>query len=338
MSVQALRIRVFIALALAAFLVPSLAAAQGSTRNTAAQAAVSVRTQVAGIRARLEDLIEDLDQRSALTATQTASLRRELVDIFADLEELEASLATSPAQPTTPTTPTTGMPQYSATWKSYLDATLRIRPQSATFNGWRSNANIQLDYGDAGQLLLTVNNVDYTATWTINKAYTGSVKTSVESENDGDVIVTVQDAGGTHQYMVKDGGIGPIYARATSVAGAPATPGSPGTTVTRWYTPYREAVRRGTLEETRAMEWFIQQFQDNAYVSDDLQALGELLGDLTGVAQSGPVAYLSYVSGGRQQQVRIPDPRRNPGTFAEAMDLIYGLDQDDERYIITLAE
>lgn len=157
------------------------------------------------ILGNLEDVVNQLQYENSLGAEQVSALRRELALIYRDLEALDKRMAEADA--------TAGQPDASHAWQTYPSATRELTPYGAQFNGWNPSADVSFEFGDAGLIILTVNNIDYIAKWTIPNAYAGKVEARVNSAADGSVVLTVTDADGLHEFMVGDGGLGTMSVR-----------------------------------------------------------------------------------------------------------------------------
>jgi hypothetical protein len=70
---------------------------------------------------------------------------------------------------------------------------------------------------------VTVNNIDYIATWKIKDAYSGKVEARVNPQRSGDVVLTVDDEHGQHEFLLKQGGLGQIMIRGREDYQAPVT-------------------------------------------------------------------------------------------------------------------
>ena len=80
------------------------------------------------------------------------------------------------------------------------------------FDGWARGYSFSADQGDVdGDLVLTVNN-GYTTQWVLEDAYEGEPSVVVDPREDGDLYVTVTSDEGTREFLIADGGLGPVYA------------------------------------------------------------------------------------------------------------------------------
>ena len=107
---------------------------------------------------------------------------------------------------------------------------------------------------NANEKILVVDD-DQAIRWTLSEAYNGTVKTTVKADSNGDVHLFVTDSNGTHEFLVKDGGLGPIYAKGWVYGqrddyprsdNYPPAPSAAGV----WYKNYRSAVtNRSAMSE-----------------------------------------------------------------------------------------
>src|SRR5688500_18644026 len=182
------------------FALPALAQ---DAPTVAAQLTTDQQQRLETALEELQDVITQLSYEDSLTRAETDELRRSLATLYRDLESLRGRVA--------------GYPDYdpdegrSNVWTRFGDAALRLNPTTARYSGWKQGNSIRVSYGDAGIIYLTIDNSPDTARWTLRNAYRGGVQTNVKAETNGDVRLTVTDNRGTHEFLIKDGGLGPIY-------------------------------------------------------------------------------------------------------------------------------
>ena len=86
-------------------------------------------------------------------------------------------------------------------------------PSGSRFTAWRQGADVSFDLAPRGVIILDIDNVDYRARWTIEHGYEGGAEVRVHSVANGDVVLTVSDNNGTHEFLVQEGGLGQILYR-----------------------------------------------------------------------------------------------------------------------------
>lgn len=303
---------------------------------------------------KLETAVDSLSGNSTLNKYETAGLRQELVEVYGDLEEVRELLDDNSA-------PLPGRPDQ---WMSYSDATLDVSPAKARFSGWIKGYSVYSDFASRQSgITVLVNNVNYTAHWTIRNAYSGNVKVKATAEDNGDVLLKVHDELGEHWFRIANGGLGPLYVSAKGdypdkstgplpdggkVApnkplpdGGKSAPNNPPggqaeAPPGKWYQAYRDMVKAGQLGRSEAMEWFIDQANRYDYASDPLRNLGQACKQLEGEAALERVGRLMYYSAGEPKKMPIPDPRISPADFVHAVNKAYLLEQDGEWYEVSL--
>jgi hypothetical protein len=302
-----------------------------ATAATAAEEAA-----LAAVMEELQDVITQLSYEDNLSRKQTDDLRRQLAGLYRDLENIRGDGVVA------------GYPDYddndgrADVWTRFGSATLRLNPSTARFSGWKTGNTIRTSYGNGGLIYITIANVAYTARWTLTNAYSGTVNTTVKAESTGDVRLNVTDGNGTHYFLIKDGGLGPIYARGLGNSGSAQGGGSyprnpPGggnySATGVWHKNYRSDVTNRVLRESFPMTWLIQQYQDNSFVNSKVRNFGVVLGDLEGTPLSySPIGKLLYQQGGRTYELDIPDPRRTPAEFAGVAKVLYDLHEAGSYY------
>ena len=286
--------------------------------------------RIAEVMEQLQDVITQLSYEDNLSRSETDDLRRKLAGLYRDLEDIRGGVVA-------------GYPDYNGgdrtdVWTRFGEAKVRLNPATSRFTGWKTGNSIRVSYGDAGLLYLTVANGPYTARWTLNNAYSGTAHTTVKADTNGDIHLSVTDSRGTHNFLVKDGGLGPIYSRGWTYPGAsyprqdsPSVPD--GRTAGVWYRTYLNQVRDRMMRESAPMTWLIEQYQDNSFVNSNVRNFGVVLGQLEGTPLSTtPIGTLRYQQAGRSYKLDIPDPRRSPADFAAVAKVLYDLDKDNAWY------
>lgn len=298
----------------------------------------SNRNELVRIMDELQDLITILAMQDSLNGEELNNTQRELALIYRDLEALAARLEGS-AQPPAQA----GLPAADDTWLPYEAASRRVSPADAQFKGWGERSLVEQEFGKSGELKLHIEGGYYTADWTIREAYRGEVNTRISSQQDGKILLTVADADGQHEFMLRDGGLGGLFYRgwAEAASAAPAKTVSPVASSvsiqsTRWYGSYRELVAAGSLGQSREMEWLIDQTESGEYVSSELAELGERLNQLTGTAILERLGEMKYPSGNQTRFMEIPDPRANPASFIMLISKVFNLEQEGRNYSFKL--
>jgi hypothetical protein len=290
------------------------------------------------VTTRLQEVVAQLAAEESLSAAETDELRRTLAALYRDLRDLRGgSAAVAVDSFTAPVSEDDRVQAADAAvtndaspdaWVRFGEATVRVSPTTARFSGWQAGNDIKVSYGDTGEILLNVTNGGYSANWRLRNAYTGGVKTTVTPETDGDILLRIEDSRGTHHFMIKDGGTGPIYIKGSA---GPATPSAQASGVQfsgTWFRAYRDSVTRGTLQRSEPMEWLIRQYEDDSFASSKLRDLGVVLGDLEGTPlRTEAIAVLRYNTATGERTLDFPDPRRSPAGFAAALRTLYDLQQ-----------
>jgi hypothetical protein len=228
-----------------------------------------------------------------------------------------------------------------------------VWPRSGQFTGWSRNASTDIDFAEPGVIGVDIDNGDYTARLDIMDAYFGQANARLESQRDGDMVLTVNDSRGEREFLIQDGGTGSIYkcgvGEARTFSGAyprddsgPPRPGvvvwSPWTASANpdyWYDHYRELVIDGELDESTAFNWFIGQTINGEYLTPELRTFGVYLRDLPSRPMGGTLGTVRYTSGGVTRTLNIADPRSSPANFISVMDVIYDLANNDRDFYFT---
>lgn len=321
----------------------------------AASTTVQAQRRLEQAMSRLEDAVTTLALNRTLNQSETSALREQLAGVYNDLEEVKALLDDNSA-------PAGGDPQQ---WVAYSDATLDVSPPTARFSGWNRGYSVYSDFASRQSgITVLVDNVKYTAHWTIRNAYSGNVKAKASPEDNGDVLIKVIDVLGNHWFRIANGGLGPLYASAKGdysgggplPGGGKTAPNKPlpegGKTAPnnppgqggaqaevpqgKWYQAYRDLVKAGQLGKSEAMEWFIDQAGRYDYESDALRDLGQACKQLEGKPAIERVGRLMYYSAGTPKKLPIPDPRVSPADFVHAINKAYLMEQSGEWYEVSL--
>jgi len=240
-----------------------------------------------------------------------------------------------------------GQPPAADAWLQYDAASMRVSPRDAQWKGWREGSSIELAYGDYGDVTLTINSGYYTAVWTIRDAYSGQVDTEITSQQGGDVLLTVNDDDGQHQFRLDSGGLGGInirgregyeappghYSTTKTVSPAPGSGNEPGGL---WYDAYLELVDAAQIGQSREMDWFIAQTDSGNYVNTELRKLGQRLIQPESTNMRDTIGVMSYVSGSERKKMAIPNPRMSPASFITLISKAYNMTQDGKSYSFTL--
>jgi hypothetical protein len=122
--------------------------------------------------------------------------------------------ASAPAAAATKVRVSIGADGIDASWTRYGKSRISLSVGSrdyARFNGWERGYHFDADTGDRdGDLVLTVYN-GYTARWVLEDAYWGEPSVVVDPRDNGDLYVTVNSDDGTREFLIANGGLGPVY-------------------------------------------------------------------------------------------------------------------------------
>jgi len=154
------------------------------------------------------------------------------------------------------------------------------------------------------------------------RAYTGSVNAGLESLNSGDIIVSVADDFGSHEFRVENGGLGPVAVRGREYTYSPSrsTPVYGGAPAGEdWFIPYRDLVDAGQLGESAPMEWLIDQYLADDYEHPEFCKLCYRLAELGEQEYFDSLGWFMYESAGRVREMEVPDPRLNPAGFVHVV-------------------
>jgi hypothetical protein len=325
-----------------------------------AQETDTLRSDLADVYRELAELKDQVapppaPAESESPATETPTAAEATATEGQPATEPDAATATMPAPEAAPgaaaAAPVASAPAAGPEWRMFAKAKAVISPPEAAFSGWQDTADIDFRWGEYGQIILVVANDGYSAQWTIDDAYHGNVNVSTQSQPTGDIIVQIDDDMGQHQFMLNNGGLGPLLYRQTRVAAPPADAPQPPVLASApqpapapapspalagvWYRTYREQIASGNLAGSEALEWFISQYDSGPYDSPELERLGNSLRGLSGDARDS-LGTVNYAVEGQARNVAIPDPRINPVSFIQLMNKIYGMQMAGQEYSIDL--
>ncbi len=196
-----------------ALLLPAVSSAKSDT--------ASASSELERILSDLEDVVMQLQLENSLNAEEVSALRRELSIVYRDLTVLHKRLASGDPQDGD-----TGQHNDGQDWQPYSYATRELWPDGAEFNGWHDFADVGFEFGKYGEIVLSIDNFDYEATWTIQNAYRGQVEARVNSTADGAVVLNIKDEDGEHEFMVSQGGLGRLSIRGRTDYRAPGSKGT----------------------------------------------------------------------------------------------------------------
>jgi len=300
---------------LALLFVATLARAADTPARQAARAIQDSRLDIA--MDKLQDVITQLAGEDTLSRAETDDLRHQLASVYRQLDDLRGKVDDFGPYVDQPATDE---------WSTFGNASVRLSNPEAQFIGWETGNTIRVGYGSPGVMYVTVENGPYTARWVLSGAYSGAVHTTVRPQTNGDVNLEVRDERGSHDFVIKDGGLGPVY-----IHNAQSSPSSADAGV--WYRKYQAAVDHGDIASSAPMTWLIQQYDNGNYVSTAVRDLGRVLDNLEGTPlSSAPIAHLRYDRAGRTYELDVPDPRYDLNQFASFALVLYDLDQTNSRY------
>jgi hypothetical protein len=282
-----------------------LLAALGST--PAGAAGDWVQADVEAIREHVGGLLAELSYSGALSADEVNELRAELTRVHSELDALADRLAREEPAPRA---------DRPGGWRAYDEVSISSDPPGAVFSGWQPKVKLDLEFGEYGVIEVGVIKNGYIAKCEVFGAYNGGVNARLESRSTGDIIVHVDDDLGSHEFLIENGGLGPVFVRGRPEDGA-ATPDylRPGVPAGDWYQSYRELVEARQLDESPDMEWLIGQYLADDYDDSQLRLLGERLASLPADAYLDRLGWLDYETAGELRTMDVPDPRLNPAGF-----------------------
>lgn len=308
-------------------------------------AQASLRDDVAGIRQRLDDLAYRLGGNRTVNRTE---IRQELTALSDQLAAVEAQLDTPGWQGgygrdrdrdggrdwdrdrdrgrdwDRDRDYDTGVEREG--WVPYSDATSSIQPAGARFDAWDRSRTFSAQT-TRSKLSLTVNNVDYRATWTVGGNFSGSPKVTVTPKSSGDLQVLVRSANTTREFLISNGGLGPIFIRSGNAVVDDSYPTRGDATVRMtWVQPYYDQISAGQLSRSAAMDWFIRQVETGDYVIPELEVFGSYLRDIPAEV-GGDIAILRYNSGAGTKTMVISDPRNSMSSFLQAINKAHAVYQ-----------
>jgi len=161
-------------------------------------------TEVEGIRETVGGLLAELSYSDGLSSGEVAELRDELDQVHSRLDALADRLARNQGLEEN------GRP---GGWEPYENVEITSEPPEAAFTVWRPEVKLSLEFGDYGELKVDVIHNGYNARCRIFSAYDGDVSVSLESQGDGLIIISVEDELGSHQFLIENGGLGPVFVR-----------------------------------------------------------------------------------------------------------------------------
>jgi len=266
-----------------------------------------VLADVEAIRDKVGGLLAELSYSGALSRDEVSELRGELSRIHTELDALADRLAREEPRPHS---------DRPGGWLAYDEVAITSDPPGAKFTGWQPKVKMNLEFGEYGVIEVGVIKNGYIAKCEILSAYSGGVNASLESRSNGDIIVYLDDDLGSHEFLIENGGLGPVFVRGRpDTYGAVADYLRPGIPAGDWYQPYRELVGARQLDESPDMEWLISQYLADDYDDSQLRLLGERLGSLPEDAYLDRLGWLKYESAGEFRELDIPDPRLTPAGF-----------------------
>jgi hypothetical protein len=102
---------------------------------------------------------------------------------------------------------------------AYENVAISSEPPGAVFTAWQSQAQLDLEFAEYGELEVSVAGNGYASTCRIFDAYSGDVNASLESRRDGEVVVYIEDELGSHEFLIENGGLGPVSVRGRAEPG-----------------------------------------------------------------------------------------------------------------------
>ena len=275
-----------------------------------------IEREVVRLREVVRGIVSELALEQSLDRDGLDDLRDELAQVYRDLDALADKVSWAG-----------GDPGDDGTWQVYRDVSREQYPANAAFDQWHAKADVDLNWGDYGELRLEVVNGSYQAECLIRQAYDGGVQASLRTEANGDIVIKVQDDLGSHEFLVKEGGLGAVYQRGRDdeIPSKQTQPVGSLNGGIEWYAGYRDLVQSGQLGESEAMEWLIDQYQDGEYITADLGRLGDLLRMLPARSSDGDLARLIYHVGRYQNEADFPDPRFNPVGFVHTVNKLFDM-------------
>lgn len=160
--------------------------------------------EVEEIREQVGGLLAELSYSDGLSSQEVAELRGELGRIHSRLDALADRLAREQ-----------GLPESDRPggWLAYEDVVISAEPPDAEFTVWRPNVQLSLEFGAYGELQVAVAKNGYSSTCRILDAYSGDVSASLESRLNGEIVVDIEDELGSHEFLIENGGLGPVFVR-----------------------------------------------------------------------------------------------------------------------------
>jgi hypothetical protein len=265
-----------------------------------------VLAEVEAIRLTIDGLISELSYNATLDAAEVADLRADLSAVYRDLDRLADRLGRERPLP------------YSdrpGGWVAYHDVTITSDPPGAIYHGWQPKVKMSLEWGAYGVIEIAVIKNGYISKCEIFNAYAGGVNANLESHSNGDIIVYIADDLGSHEFLVENGGLGPVFVRGRDDYYSGTHPVTGTAWRGEWFRAYRDLVDARQLDESPEMEWLIAQYEFDDYDHPELRLLGERLSTLDPDSYYDRLGWMEYESGSYIREMDIPDPRLNPAGF-----------------------
>lgn len=177
-----------------------------------------ITNEVEDLRDTVGGLLAELSYSEGLTSGEVAELRGELEEVHSRLDALADRLARE--QDLT----AGGRP---GGWQPYEDVEITSEPPEAVFSVWRPDVKLSLEFGDYGELKVGVAHNGYNALCRLFKAYNGGVNVNLVSHDDGGIVVSVEDELGSHEFLIENGGLGPVFVRGRQDSGADSAAAPP---------------------------------------------------------------------------------------------------------------
>lgn len=266
-----------------------------------------VLDEVESIRGAIDGIITELSYNATLDATEVVDLRTELSAVYRDLDRLADRLDRNQPLP---------YADRPGGWIAYHNVTIVSDPPGAVYHGWQPKVKMSLEWGAYGVIEIAVIKNGYISNCQIFDAYSGGVNASMESSNNGDITVYIADDLGSHEFLIENGGLGPVFVRGRDDYYSGIHPVTGGPWRGEWFAAYRDLVDARQLDESPEMEWFIAQYEYDDYDHPELRLLGERLSRLDPDTYHDRLGWMEYESGNYIREMDIPDPRLDPAGFA----------------------
>jgi hypothetical protein len=143
-------------------------------------------------RLKVQDLLTSLTMDNSLSGVNLAAARGVMLGVETDLQLILER---------------TGQ---GGGWQEYDQAALDYWPDTAVFTGWRQDRQFNASTDDnPGELIFTVQN-GYTAEWAIGNAFSGKPSVQADARPNGDLFITVESGWGRRDFLIENGGLGPL--------------------------------------------------------------------------------------------------------------------------------